>query len=72
MIDLLDVKLTNGNNHIIIAKRSGKAINFHESNVRPMGRTASGVRGIKLENNKDRVIGMVCVSREESDLSCSI
>ncbi len=65
---LLDVKLTNGNNHIIIAKRSGKAINFHESNVRPMGRTASGVRGIKLENDSDRVIGMICVSREDSDL----
>ena len=65
---LLDVKLTNGNNQIIIAKRSGKAINFHESNVRPMGRTATGVRGIKLENGNDRVIGMVCVSREDSDL----
>ena len=65
---MLDVKLTNGNNQIIIAKRSGKAINFHESNVRPMGRTATGVRGIKLENDNDRVIGMVCVSREDSDL----
>ncbi len=40
----------------------------HESNVRPMGRTATGVRGIKLENDNDRVIGMVCVSREDSDL----
>ena len=65
---LLDVKLTNGDNHIIIAKRSGKAINFHENNVRPMGRTAAGVRGIKLESDDDRVIGMICVSREESDL----
>ena len=65
---LLDVKLTNGDNHIIIAKRSGKAINFHESNVRPMGRTASGVRGVKLENDDDRAIGMVCVTREDSDL----
>ena len=65
---LLDVKLTNGDNHIIIAKKSGKAINFHENNVRPMGRTASGVRGVRLENNKDKVIGMICVAREESDL----
>ena len=65
---LLDVKLTNGENNIIIAKKSGKAINFHESNVRPMGRTASGVRGIRLENDKDKVIGMICVAREESDL----
>jgi DNA gyrase subunit A len=65
---LLDVKLTNGDNHIIIAKKSGKAINFHENNVRPMGRTASGVRGVRLENNEDKVIGMICVAREESDL----
>ena len=65
---LLDVKLTNGDNHIIIAKKSGKAINFHENNVRPMGRTASGVRGVRLENDEDKVIGMVCVAREESDL----
>ena len=65
---LLDVKLTNGDNHIIIAKKSGKAINFHENNVRPMGRTASGVRGVRLENSKDKVIGMICVAREESDL----
>jgi DNA gyrase subunit A len=65
---LLDVKLTNGENHIIIAKRSGKAINFHENNVRPMGRTAAGVRGVRLENDEDRVIGMICVSREDSDL----
>ena len=65
---LLDVKLTNGDNHIIIAKKSGKAINFHENNVRPMGRTASGVRGVRLENSEDKVIGMICVAREESDL----
>jgi len=65
---LLDVKLTNGDNHIIIAKKSGKAINFHENNVRPMGRTASGVRGVRLENSKDKVIGMICVAREGSDL----
>jgi len=65
---LLDVKLTNGDNHIVIAKKSGKAIRFHESNVRPMGRVASGVRGVRLENDKDYVIGLICISREDSDL----
>ncbi len=65
---LLEVKLTNGDNHIVIAKRSGRAIHFHEQDVRPMGRTAAGVRGVRLEGAKDRVIGMVCVSRDESDL----
>jgi DNA gyrase subunit A len=65
---LLDARLTNGDNHIIIAKRSGKAIHFHETQVRPMGRLAAGVRGIKLEGKDDYVIGMVCVSREEADL----
>ncbi len=65
---LLDVKLTNGDNHIVIAKKSGKAIRFHESNVRPMGRVASGVRGVRLENEKDYVIGIICIAREDSDL----
>ncbi|MGK7390224.1 MAG: DNA gyrase subunit A [Candidatus Cyclobacteriaceae bacterium M2_1C_046] len=65
---LLEAKLTNGDNHIIIAKRSGKAIHFHESQVRPMGRTAAGVRGITLEGDDDYVVGMVCVSREDADL----
>ena len=45
---LLDIKLTNGNKHIIIGKRSGKAIHFHESNVRPMSSTAAGVRGVSI------------------------
>jgi DNA gyrase subunit A len=66
--NLLNVSLTNGNNHIVIAKKSGKAVHFHESDVRPMGRNAAGVRGVKLESDEDRVIGMVCVAREESDL----
>ena len=65
---LLEVKLTNGDNHIVIAKKSGRAIHFHEQDVRPMGRTAAGVRGVKLEGENDRVVGMVCVSRDESDL----
>ena len=65
---LLNVSLTNGSNHIVIAKTSGKAIHFNESDVRPMGRTASGVRGVTLEGKDDKVIGMVCINREDSNL----
>lgn len=65
---LLNVSLTNGDNHIIIAKKSGRAVHFHESDVRPMGRTAAGVRGVRLEKEDDKVIGMVCVAREDSHL----
>lgn len=65
---LLDVKLTNGNNHIVIATSKGKAIHFHESDVRPMGRNATGVRGVSLEGASDRVVGMVAVAREEANL----
>lgn len=65
---LLDTRLTNGDNHIIIGKRSGKVVHFHESDVRPMGRTAAGVRGVALESETDRVVGMVCVNREEANL----
>ncbi|MEP2024278.1 MAG: DNA gyrase subunit A [Reichenbachiella sp.] len=66
--ELLNVNLTNGSNHIIIAKKSGKAIHFNEQDVRPMGRTAAGVRAVRLEGDKDHVIGMVCVAREEANL----
>ncbi len=62
---LLDVKLTNGTSEILIAVRSGKAIRFNEQHVRPMGRTAAGVRGIWLDPQKDEVIGMVCVNKED-------
>ena len=65
---LLEVALTNGNNHIVIAKRSGKVVHFSESDVRPMGRTAAGVRGITLEGAKDRVVGMVCITHGEANL----
>lgn len=65
---LLNASLTNGNNHIIIAKSEGKAVHFHESDVRPMGRTAAGVRGVTLDTNDDKVIGMVCISREDANL----
>jgi len=66
--ELLNISLTNGDNHIVIAKSSGKAIHFHESDVRPMGRTATGVRGVRLEGEKDFVVGMVCIAREEANL----
>ncbi len=58
---LLQASLTNGSNEVLIAKKSGKAIRFPESKVRPMGRTASGVKGVTLESPDDEVIGMVCV-----------
>ena len=65
---LLDVRITNGNNHIVMALRSGRAVHFHEADVRSMGRTAAGVRGISREDENDKVIGMVCVSREDANL----
>jgi DNA gyrase subunit A len=65
---LLNASLTNGNNHIVIAKSEGKAVHFHESDVRPMGRTAAGVRGVTLETETDRVIGMVCITRPDANL----
>jgi DNA gyrase subunit A len=64
---LLEAKLTNGNNEIMLAIRSGKAIRFNEKNVRAIGRTASGVRGISLAKNDD-VIGMICVENESEDV----
>lgn len=65
---LLNVNLTNGSNQIVIAKKSGKAIHFNEQDVRPMGRTAAGVRAVRLEGADDYVIGMVCVAREDANL----
>jgi DNA gyrase subunit A len=67
--ELLQAKLTNGNNEVILAKKSGKAIRFPEKTVRPMGRTASGVRGVTLEGAHDEVVGMICVDPESSDTS---
>ncbi|MFY0600553.1 MAG: DNA gyrase subunit A [Cyclobacteriaceae bacterium] len=61
---LLDVKLTDGDSHIVIASNSGRAINFHESDVRSMGRTAAGVRGINMKAD-EHVVGMVCVDHKE-------
>ncbi len=60
---LLDVRLTDGDNDVVIAKNSGTAIHFHESDVRAMGRTAAGVRGIHL-NEDQFVVGMVCIKKD--------
>ena len=65
--ELLEAKLTNGSNEIVLAKRSGKAIRFNESTVRSMGRTASGVKGVTLENDQDEVIGMVCITEDANE-----
>jgi len=65
---LLDVKLTNGDSEVMLAKRSGLIVRFHESDVRPMGRTAAGVKGVQLEDENDRVIGMVCLSENNRSL----
>lgn len=66
---LLNVALTNGDNDIVIAQSAGRAVRFNERGVRPMGRTASGVRGINLSDDpKNEVIGMVCINREDAQL----
>jgi len=65
---LLEVAMTNGKNHIVIAKSEGKAVHFDEADVRPMGRTAAGVRGVTLESADDKVVGMVCITREDANL----
>ena len=58
--------MTNGNNEVLIANRNGRAIRFHENAVRVMGRTASGVRGMTLDDDSnDEVVGMVCIKDKE-------
>ncbi|NMB51743.1 MAG: DNA gyrase subunit A [Bacteroidales bacterium] len=67
--ELLEARMTNGNYHIMLAVKSGRAIRFHEKSVRPMGRIASGVRGIRLADEKtDIVVGMVTVESKEYDI----
>jgi DNA gyrase subunit A len=66
--ELLEAKLTTGDSQVMIAVRSGKAIRFEEEKTRPMGRNASGVRGITLGGPKDEVIGMITVDDQESDI----
>lgn len=62
---LMEAWLTNGNSEILMATRSGRAIRFNEQNVRSMGRNASGVRGVKLDDENDAAIGMVCIDNGE-------
>ena len=66
--ELLEAKLTNGNSHVMLAVKSGKAIRFEESKTRPMGRGASGVRGITLADAKDEVVGMVAVNDMDANI----
>jgi DNA gyrase subunit A len=65
---LLEAKLTNGSSEIILAKKSGKAIRFNEENVRAVGRTSQGVKGVTLEGPKDEVIGMVCINHPDQNV----
>ncbi|TAL63863.1 MAG: DNA gyrase subunit A, partial [Bacteroidetes bacterium] len=67
--ELLEARMTNGQHHIMLAVKSGRAIRFPEASVRPMGRTASGVRGIRLANeDSDFVVGMITVENKEKDI----
>ena len=66
--ELLEAKLTNGSSQIMLAVKSGKAIRFEESKTRPMGRNASGVRGIRLKDKSDEVIGMVSVKDMDENI----
>lgn len=65
---LLEARLTSGTSEVLMALRSGRAIRFNESTVRPMGRTATGVRGITLGGKNDEVIGMICVNSPDESI----
>jgi DNA gyrase subunit A len=65
---VIQVRLTDGNSEVLMANRNGRAIRFHESKVREMGRTATGVRGMTLdEDGEDEVVGMICVNKEDKE-----
>jgi len=66
--ELLEARMTNGRHEVMLALKSGRAIRFHESAVRPMGRTASGVRGIRLAGENDIVVGMITVESKEKEI----
>jgi DNA gyrase subunit A len=65
---LIEARLTNGDNEIMLAVKSGKSIRFHEKHARAIGRTASGVRGISLADENDELVGMICVASDEEDV----
>jgi DNA gyrase subunit A len=66
--ELLEAKLTLGNSQVMLAVKSGKAIRFEEEKTRPMGRNASGVRGIRLADEKDEVVGMIAINDPSSEI----
>ncbi|MFC7357123.1 DNA gyrase subunit A [Jejudonia soesokkakensis] len=66
--ELLEAKLTRGDSQVMLAVKSGKAIRFEEEKTRPMGRNASGVRGIRLADKKDEVVGMIAINDQESEI----
>ena len=65
--EVVDVRLTNGNNEIILANRNGRAVRFDESAVRPMGRVSTGVRGMQLDGDDDQLVGMIVVNDAENE-----
>ena len=64
---VVSVRLTNGNNELLLANRNGRAIRFNENEVRTMGRVSTGVRGMRLDDGDDEVVGMVCVNDPETE-----
>lgn len=69
---LLEARLTTGDSQIFLASRSGNAIRFEESKVRPMGRTAAGVRGISLADESDKVVGMICIDANDEEVTVMV
>jgi len=69
---LLEVKLTNGKNQILMANRNGRAIRFDEEKVREMGRSAAGVRGMRLDDGDDSIVGMICMDAESDESSVMV
>ena len=65
--EVVDVRLTNGHNELILANRNGRAVRFNESAIRTMGRTATGVRGMRLDGDDDAVVGMIVVNEAEKE-----
>lgn len=65
--EVVDVRLTNGDNELILANRNGRAVRFDESAIRPMGRVSTGVRGMKIDDDDDAVIGMIVVNDAEKE-----
>jgi DNA gyrase subunit A len=65
--EVVDVRLTDGNNELILANRNGRAVRFDESTIRPMGRVSTGVRGMRIDDDNDAVVGMIVVKNAESE-----